>query len=28
MVDYGESVKSEFGAQGRLEEIPQSLEFS
>ena len=28
MVDYGESVKAEFGTQGRLEEIPQSLEFS
>ena len=26
MVDYGESVRSEFGSQGRLEEIPQSLE--
>jgi ATP-dependent DNA helicase DinG len=28
MVDYGESAKTEFGTQGRLEEIPQSLEFS
>ena len=28
MVDYGESVKAEFGTQGRLDEIPQSLEFS
>jgi ATP-dependent DNA helicase DinG len=27
-VDYGESAKTEFGTQGRLEEIPQSLEFS
>jgi len=26
MVDYGESVRSELGSQGRLEEIPQSLE--
>jgi len=26
MVDYGESVRSDFGAQGRLEQIPQSLE--
>ncbi len=26
MVDYGESVRNEFGSQGRLEEIPQSLE--
>jgi ATP-dependent DNA helicase DinG len=26
MVDYGESVRSEPGSQGRLEEIPQSLE--
>jgi len=25
-VDYGESVRSDFGAQGRLEQIPQSLE--
>ena len=26
MVDYGESVRTDFAAQGRLEEIPQSLE--
>ena len=26
MVDYGESVRNESGSQGRLEEIPQSLE--
>jgi len=26
MVDYGESVRGELGSQGRLEEIPQSLE--
>jgi ATP-dependent DNA helicase DinG len=26
MVDYGESVRTDFTAQGRLEEIPQSLE--
>ena len=26
MVDYGESVRTELGSQGRLEEIPQSLE--
>ena len=26
MVDYGESVRSELGSQGRLEQIPQSLE--
>ena len=26
MVDYGESVRGEVGSQGRLEEIPQSLE--
>ena len=26
MVDYGESVRIELGSQGRLEEIPQSLE--
>ena len=26
MVDYGESVRGDFGSQGRLEEIPQSLE--
>jgi len=28
MVDYGEDVKNDPTAQGRLEEIPQSLEFS
>ena len=28
MVDYGEEVKGDFSSQGRLEEIPQSLEFS
>ena len=28
MVDYGEDVKGDFSSQGRLEEIPQSLEFS
>lgn len=26
MVDYGESIRGDFAAQGRLEEIPQSLE--
>ncbi|CAB4586783.1 unannotated protein [freshwater metagenome] len=26
MVDYGESIRGDFTAQGRLEEIPQSLE--
>ena len=26
MVDYGESVRGELGSQGRLEQIPQSLE--
>jgi len=26
MVDYGESVRGELGSQGRLQEIPQSLE--
>ena len=26
MVDYGESVRTDFSAQGRLEQIPQSLE--
>jgi len=26
MVDYGESIRGDFNAQGRLEEIPQSLE--
>jgi ATP-dependent DNA helicase DinG len=26
MVDYGETVRGELGSQGRLEEIPQSLE--
>ena len=26
MVDYGESMRGELGSQGRLEEIPQSLE--
>lgn len=26
MVDYGESVRSDFASQGRLEQIPQSLE--
>ena len=26
MVDYGESIRGDFGAQARLEEIPQSLE--
>jgi ATP-dependent DNA helicase DinG len=26
MVDYGESIRGDFSAQGRLEEIPQSLE--
>lgn len=26
MVDYGESIRNDFSAQGRLEEIPQSLE--
>jgi len=26
MVDYGESIRGNFAAQGRLEEIPQSLE--
>ena len=28
MVDYGEDIKGDFSSQGRLEEIPQSLEFS
>jgi ATP-dependent DNA helicase DinG len=28
MVDYGEDVKGDPTSQGRLEEIPQSLEFS
>ncbi|MEY3859225.1 MAG: hypothetical protein RL568_655, partial [Actinomycetota bacterium] len=28
MVDYGEDIKGDLSAQGRLEEIPQSLEFS
>ena len=26
MVDYGESIRTDFNAQGRLEQIPQSLE--